>query len=508
MDKCRLLTVLLCSFALVATSSPGAQVRPLERPLEPHGHLDLTNWSERTKSDLLTSTKALGDAMAALPVRRSESSIVSNAVRVNRDLLPPGGGAQPETQAEPFLAINPENSSHLIAVYQESRFANGGARVLNHSVSFDGGQTWTEGMFPQLTPPSGGPWQRASDPWVTFGPGGRVYFSSLLFESSTRDNAIGISLSTDGGLSWGPPIEVARSSSEFNDKEAVVADAFPSSPNFGNVYVAWDVNRFDANNQITKQVLAVSRSTDNGATWNRFKKLHKKKFNLGAVPGVGPDGTVYVVWTHFKSPNGPLNPKIFFSRSEDGGETWSAARAIVTMTSRDVAGIRAGEGLVSFAVNPINGDLFLAWMDSGWTGSSQATVAYSRDRGNTWSNPQRVSDGPGDAHAFTVSVAVNRRGEVGVSYYSLRNDPARASLTDCYLNVSRDGGQSFEPARRVTEQSFDLRFAAQTGEFFLGDYIGLVGTEIGFRLLWIGTDLSSAINPLRRQPDVFTAAAE
>jgi hypothetical protein len=89
----------------------------------------------------------------------------------------------------------------------------------------------------------------------------------------------------------------------------------------------------------------------------------------------------------------------------------------------------------------------------------------------------------------------------------LRNDPQRTSLADCYLNVSLDGGLSFQPAQRVTSQSFDLRFAAQTNEFFLGDYIGLVGTESGFRLLWVGTDLASAINPARKQPDVFTAAA-
>jgi hypothetical protein len=508
MDRCRLSALFLCGFALLATSSPSAQVRPQERPLEPHGHLDLRNWSERNKSHQLISRKSLGDAIAALATRRFEASIVSNATRVNGDLLPPGGSAQAETQAEPFLAVNPENPLHLVAVYQESRFADGGARVLNHSVSFDGGQAWTEGMLPQLTPISGGPWSRASDPWVAFGPAGRVYFASLLINGPNGDNAIGVSVSTDGGLSWGAPVLVARASAEFNDKEAVIADTFPSSPHFGNVYVAWDVNRFDARNRVKKQILAVSRSTDGGATWNRFKKLHKNKFNLAAVPGVGPDGTVYVVWTHFTSPVAPLNPQVYFSRSEDGGRGWSQATPIVTMTSRDVEGIRAGERLASFAVSPITGDLFLAWMDNRWGATSQATLSYSRDRGATWSTPQRVSDGPDDAHAFTVSVAVNQRGDVGVSYYSLRNDPARASLVDCYLNISRDGGLSFEPGERLTGQSFDLRFASQTGEFFLGDYIGLVGTENGFRMLWIGTDLDSEINPSRKQPDVFTAGVE
>jgi hypothetical protein len=374
-------------------------------------------------------------------------------------------------------------------------------------VSFDGGQTWQEAMLPRLTPPSGGPWERASDPWVAFGPGGRVYFATLLFNQSDPTNAIGVSVSTDGGLHWGRPVEVARTFADFNDKEAIVADTFPSSPNFGNVYVAWDVNKFDANNRVKKQVLTVARSIDGGATWTSLKKIHKKKLNVGAVPQVGPDGTVYVVWTHAASTTGPVNPQVFFSRSEDGGRTWSKAKAVATMISRDVPGIRAGESLASFAVNPVTGELFVAWMDSRWAATSQAALCYSRDRGETWSAPQRVSDGPDDAHAFTVSVATNQLGEVGVSYYSLRNDPQRTSLADCYLNISLDGGLSFQPAQRVTSQSFDLRFAAQTNEFFLGDYIGLVGTESGFRLLWVGTDLASAINPARKQPDVFTAAA-
>ena len=34
----------------------------------------------------------------------------------------------------------------------------------------------------------------------------------------------------------------------------------------------------------------------------------------GAVPAIGPDGTVYVAWA--------LDETIWFDRSEDGGKTW------------------------------------------------------------------------------------------------------------------------------------------------------------------------------------------
>ncbi len=82
------------------------------------------------------------------------------------------------------------------------------------------------------------------------------------------------------------------------------------------------------------------------------------------------------------------------------------------------------------AIDRTNGDIYLVWADSRWSGVDQTTLSYSRDGGVTWSEPIRVSDGPGDAATFTAAVAVNRQGEVAVSYTSLENDPPRAFLID------------------------------------------------------------------------------
>src|SRR6185295_940560 len=128
-------------------------------------------------------------------------------VRISQDLLEPGGGpAEPETQAEPFMALDPERESHLLAGYQESRFEDGGARVLTAAVSFDAGKSWSEGLLPGLTVATGGRFDRASDPWVAFGPGGRAYYVSLLFNERSPENGVFVSASNDGGLTWGPPV--------------------------------------------------------------------------------------------------------------------------------------------------------------------------------------------------------------------------------------------------------------------------------------------------------------
>ena len=515
MTRYRNFLFVLCLALLTASAGGEAEVtgkqerkedqNSLRKPWIAHdmGHLRLSGGELSIEKFLPVPAEAYTGRRTTAPPSR----LVTEQVRVSSDLLARDTFAQPETQAEPHLHANPSNPNNLLAGWQENRFANGGARALGYAASFDGGQTWTEGLLPQMTVASGGPWEKASDPWVAFGPANRAYFASLIFNQSTPDNAIGVSTSTDGGRSWGPPVEVARSNNgDFNDKEAVTVDTYASSPFSGNVYVAWDVNVF-VNNGVTAQRLVVARSTNGGVTYEQPVTVRNKGANIGVIPRVGPDGTVYLIWDGGGIQRNKL--KIFFSKSTDGGLSWTPKKKLGKINSIDVTGIRAGEFLTSFDIDPITGHLYVAWQDKKNIGVNKANLIISRDGGANWSDPLRVGDGPDDAPEFTVSVAVNRSGEVAVSYYSLRNDPARAFLADKYLSISRDGGNSFEPAIRVTPTSFDIRFAATaSGGFFLGDYSGLTGTDDGFHLLWVSPQRPSILNPSAMQPDVFTSFAQ
>ncbi len=352
---------------------------------------------------------------------------ITPPVRANNDLLAPGAGANPWSQAEPDLDVNPFSELNIVGVYQESRFRDGGARTLNFTTSMDGGLTWTEGSLPLITQEFGGPWERASDPWVAFGPNNRVYCVSLDFNETTPPNQIGVSVSTDGGLTWGPPVSVFSSELDFNDKEAIEVDTYPGSPRFGNVYVAWDIN-IDQGNNVAAQHLVVARSTNGGVSYLPPVVLRTSGNNIGAIPRVAPDGTVYVMWAGTFP--GLTNWSIFLSRSTNGGATFSTPAVIQALNQQSVPFIPDGSILPSMAIDRTNGDIYLVWADSRWSGVDQTTLSYSRDGGVTWSEPIRVSDGPGDAATFTAAVAVNRQGEVAVSYTSLENDPPRAFLID------------------------------------------------------------------------------
>lgn len=449
-----------------------------------------------------------GDWRGPLPpeVLEAEAKIRARRTRkprlVNRDLLVGESHPQPGTQAEPYLHVNPLDARHLIAGWQENRFDDGGAQALNVAVSFDRGRTWTESVLPGLTLVSGGPWERASDPWVEFGPDGHVFFASLLFNETSPENAIGVSRSTDGGRTWEDPAEVFESADDFNDKEALTVDTFPDSPHHGNVYVAWDINVADATGNVVSQDLVVARSIDGGESYQNPRRVRRGPTNIGAVPRVGPDGTVHLVWAGRRGADEALH--LYFARSRSGGRGWSRPRVIARLAAVGVPDIRSGDILPSFAVDPETGDLYVVWQDARWSGVDQVTFTASRDGGRSWSDPSLVSAAPPDAPTFTTSVAVNGNGQVAVSYYSLQNDPQRSFLVDRYLRISNNGGESFGRAIRATRQTFDIRYAAQARGFFLGDYVGLAGASRQFHLLWVDTRrFSSALET--RQPDVWTA---
>jgi len=449
---------------------------------------------------------------------------VAGPVRVNNDLLPPGNATNPWSQAEPDIDVNPFNDKNLVAVYQESRFRDGGARALNFSTSMDGGITWTEGSLPHLTQELGGPWERASDPWVAFGPDNRVYYVSLDFNDTDPANQIGVSISKDGGLTWGAPVSVFRSELDFNDKEAIEVDTHSSSPHFGNVYVAWDINIVQGSG-FAAQHLVVARSTDGGASYKAPVVLRTAGGNIGAIPRVGPDGTVYVMWAGSLGPGAGWG--VFLATSTNGGVSFSTPRVIQTLSSLSVPYVRDGSILPSLAVDRNSGDLYLVWADARWTGVDQTTISYSRDKGVTWSPPMRVSGGPGDAPTFTGAVAVNGKGEVAVSYTSLENDPMRSFGIDQYVSISRTRGRTFEPRRRLSPVTSDIRWAAWAREYFLGDYTGIAAGSSTFHMLWVfpllpsptevppppdsifglvpptGIDTPLPVAPLRLQSDVF-----
>src|SRR5262249_23978126 len=268
--------------------------------------------------------------------------------------------------------------------------------------------------------------------------------------------AVVVVKSTDGGGTWSPattlidnqappgtdPIDLA------NDKEAVTAD--PTNPNYA--YVIWDrldhpsdQQNFNAFHGLPfREDALFARTTDGGATWQPVQNLTNFQANMSAFGNqivVQPNGTLIDVFTRLNG-SGNQKPqadqaKVGVMRSTDHGATWSGivtgpAEENIDVSDPDTgAPVRAGEPILSVAVDPNNGNLYAVWADGRFSGFAHNDIAMSMstDGGLIWSDPIKVNQTPtnipaGNQQAFTPNVAVAANGTVAVGYYDFRNNDA------------------------------------------------------------------------------------
>jgi hypothetical protein len=263
-----------------------------------------------------------------------------------------GGTNFANSEVEPFVAANPHTAGNLIAVWQQDRWSTGGAHALMAAASDNGGQTWgSQTALPFNRCVTGGlSFDRASDPWVSIGPDGVAYTVSISFNLTDNDNAVAAMTSSDGGKTWSNLQTLRRDDNFqfFNDKESVTAD-----PNHnGTAYAVWD--------QLA-----------------------------------GPVDNPAVLFHNFHSFTGPS----YFSRTTDGGKSWSTARIIVPMrqNQQSIANIV----VVAPPGTPHAGtlyDFFTLITGTGPNSGPNSTAPHgfaiamikSTDQGDTWTSPQIV----------------------------------------------------------------------------------------------------------------------
>jgi hypothetical protein len=102
-----------------------------------------------------------------------------------------GSVLYPNTPIEPWVAVDPQDTSRFLAGHQQDRWDDGGARGLVGVVSNDGGASWTNTIPQDVTRCTGGKDDRASDPWVAFANDGTAFFMSLVLNPAKPTTPFG-----------------------------------------------------------------------------------------------------------------------------------------------------------------------------------------------------------------------------------------------------------------------------------------------------------------------------
>ncbi len=361
---------------------------------------------------------------------------------------------------ETSVAVNPADPSNVAAAWQVP--ATVGATL-------DGGATWSVAPLPATNA-----WQLSGDPAVRYDADGHLYALYIAFDrpddydtlgAAAHRNGIFVNRSDDGGRTWRPrPAAVIeqpeRPGVPFEDKPMMVADRSDDPARRGNLYVAWTEFRRH------QTVILFSRSSDGGRTFAPPLEISDRagspKDSVGADEGtdlaVGPDGTVYVVWTD--------STGVRLDRSRDGGRTFGDD--VLVAATPDIVfgvpGVERANGYPALALDPRSGALYVQWVD-GRVGQPAVFLSVSNDGGARWSAPTRVSGDPADdpGPRFFAWLAVDpSRGDLVSGWYHARPDGRLAYV----LATSTDGGITF----RRSDWS-QATFPA-SGEF-LGDYTGV-----------------------------------
>lgn len=253
--------------------------------------------------------------------------------------ISPGNNAQTET----WIAINPTDPENIIATSNDNYYLGGRDNWRMSSWwSKDGGLTWThsptppnQGTFYEYISSEGG--NTIFDPGVCFDSEGIAYYSygftqTNLPETKNDDNGVFVVRSTDGGEDWSIgwdeipinyiAVEFGQTIQPFHDRYTITCDLSDDSPYKDNLYITW--KRFDknANTQTVGGAIVFSRSTDGGATWtNPATEISGSGGTQAPMPITGPDGEIYVV---YRSSANEQQTEASVIKSTNGGTIWSA----------------------------------------------------------------------------------------------------------------------------------------------------------------------------------------
>jgi hypothetical protein len=200
---------------------------------------------------------------------------------------------------------------------------------------------------------------------------------------------------SSNGEKWDKPVQLNQLSGDCLDGDNSVSGAIPVMDDTKKIFVAWS----------TKKGLFLDRSFDEGKNWlvNDLPILKQLATQM-IIPGIGSlprvpilaidnsdsffKNSLYVAWADQR--NGPKDTDIWFLRSTNRGDYWTASPLRV---NKDAPGKH--QFMPWMVVDPKTGVIYLAYYDRRNYDDNQTDVylAFSTDGGDKFQE-KKISDTP------------------------------------------------------------------------------------------------------------------
>jgi len=420
-------------------------------------------------------------------------------------VLPPtqaSEGGNPVTNTP--IVTNPLNPEHLLLGSVDGNCQP--PSVLGFHLSRDGGSTWKRTCMTSIITQQRVYWP-SFEPSVGYDRKGAACVVGFYNASDSKDGLVAFQRSTDG-IHWSKPAVALRQPGvTFPFETWYTVDTNASSPRVNSLYVSgvmWTDRGY-------KNQVQVSHSTDGGVTWNQVAVdavQNSPAIDRFTRMAVGKDGTVNLTWMHCVGSSSEIcrnnAADMMFSKSADGGNTWSSPHLITTVTMAPGWQLPNTKARVyNYPVIGIDnskrthaGNLYVAMYT--WTGTYlRVQVIRSSDGGTIWSKPVPLAPASDTRDQFFPALSVNEAGLVGVSWLDRRNDPANIDY-QAFAAVSTDGGQTF-PNTQLAQAFSNPN--TNGGNNWMGDYTGNTFAGNDFIAAWMdssnGVDMQEVVGGIR-----------
>jgi hypothetical protein len=339
-------------------------------------------------------------------------------------------GAQLSSRGETSIRVNRYNQKQVVAA--SKNLPPGAAQGLSGAqmaifYSGDGGLTWGQSYLPWV---SGDNFM--GDPSVDWTSDGTAWASVIAVINHT-DLVVRVYKSTDAGATWTYDANLLGGDKElmWDSPEGSVFVAHRTGPKGSWQTPVWlpvPAIGTDIKTNSRGDVFAflpahmLYKSTDGGVSFSGPVTIAKPyalwmfgvpannnrmvlDYTVGAAYRTASRDDVYVAWTDLSGEVGcttasdapgsnaasPCKTRIFFSRSTDGGATWSTPAKV-----SDAPGLN-DQFLPWLVVDEASGGLALSYSDTIGNASRTSVDVYyqsSADHGQTWSLPFKVTTAP------------------------------------------------------------------------------------------------------------------